>query len=241
MKRILMTLLMLVTLMAGGCKSTGDVSESTHGSDINSSGTSSETNSNGNSDTSNNSNSNSEVENPVKIITPVKVYINPSVQVNNIYANGLGTEAKNMNDIAELMMEKLEKYNSYIDATSNSSYKTLSNSVKESNNLQSDIHLALHTNAGGGKGSEIFTKNNTAFARKMYQGFNTLGNFNERGVKDGNHLYEVKNSTASHVALIEFLFHDNATEAQFIVSHKDEIATNLVDSLMEFIIDQYGN
>ena len=58
----------------------------------------------------------------------------------------------------------------------------------------------------------------------MYESFLELGNFKRRGVKDGTHLYEIKNVKADHVALIEFAFHDNLKEAKFIIENKALIA-----------------
>lgn len=171
----------------------------------------------------------------------ISIYLNPSVQTKNIYINNLGSEAENMRDIAELMYKEL-KLVSYIDIEANIAKNglSLSQSVNQSNSRKRHIHFALHSNAGGGQGTEIYTKgSNKTFATTMYESFLELGNFKRRGVKDGTHLYEIKNVKADHVALIEFAFHDNLKEAKFIVENKALIANQMVKSILKYIDTYY--
>lgn len=171
----------------------------------------------------------------------ISIYLNPSVQTKNMYINNLGSEAENMRDIAELMYKEL-KLVSYIDIEANIAKNglSLSQSVNQSNSRKRHIHFALHSNAGGGQGTEIYTKgSNKTFATTMYESFLKLGNFKRRGVKDGTHLYEIKNVKADHVALIEFAFHDNLKEAKFIVENKALIANQMAKSILKHIDTYY--
>lgn len=171
----------------------------------------------------------------------ISIYLNPSVQTKNMYINNLGSEAENMRDIAELMYKEL-KFVSYIDIEANIAKNglSLSQSVNQSNSRKRHIHFALHSNAGGGQGTEIYTKgSNKTFATTMYESFLELGNFKRRGVKDGTHLYEIKNVKADHVALIEFAFHDNLKEAKFIVENKALIANQMAKSILKYIDTYY--
>lgn len=171
----------------------------------------------------------------------LSIYLNPSVQTKNMYINNLGSEAENMRDIAELMYKEL-KLESYIDIEANIAKNglSLSQSVNQSNSRKRHIHFALHSNAGGGQGTEIYTKgSNKTFATTMYESFLELGNFKRRGVKDGTHLYEIKNVKADHVALIEFAFHDNLKEAKFIVENKALIANQMAKSILKYIDTYY--
>jgi len=174
----------------------------------------------------------------VSLERKVKVYLNPSVQTWNNYVLNLGTEAEHMNNIAHYMYEDLKAYE-FLDVKANFDYLSLSDSVKESNTFKADIHFAIHSNAGGGSGSEILTKGNQNFAKTMYDGFMELGNFKRRGVKDGSSLYEIKNSKAQDKALIELLFHDNETEARYIVNNEKEIAHKLADTLVDYVVNNY--
>ncbi len=169
----------------------------------------------------------------------VSIYLNPSVQTWNPYIDNLGNEAQHMNAIAEIMFAKLQKYH-YIDVSANLNNLSLSNSVKESNAILPDIHFALHSNAGGGSGSEIYTKNDHSFATHVLNNFVSESPFPSRGVKNGNHLYEVQSSKARHVALIEILFHDNKEEASYIANNHEKIASNLVASIISYIDDYYN-
>lgn len=171
----------------------------------------------------------------------ISIYLNPSVQTKNMYINNLGSEAENMRDIAELMYKEL-KLVSYIDIEANIAKNglSLSQSVNQSNSIKRHIHFALHSNAGGGQGTEIYTKgSNKTFATTMYESFLELGNFKRRGVKDGTHLYEIKNVKADHVALIEFAFHDNLKEAKFIIENKALIANQMAKSILKYIDTYY--
>ena len=171
----------------------------------------------------------------------ISIYLNPSVQTKNMYINNLGSEAENMRDIAELMYKEL-KLVSYIDIEANIAKNglSLSQSVNQSNSRKRHIHFALHSNAGGGQGTEIYTKgSNKTFSTTMYESFLELGNFKRRGVKDGTHLYEIKNVKADHVALIEFAFHDNLKEAKFIVENKALIANQMAKSILKYIDTYY--
>ena len=143
-----------------------------------------------------------------------------------------------MLDVAKYLKKELDKIE-FLEVLYNLENLSLKNSVKESNEFDADIHLALHTNAGGGKGSEIYTVNSSSFSKMVYDDFNSLGNFNKRGIKNGSHLYEVKNSKADHVALMEFLFHDNVEEANWIVANKELIAKQLAKSIVNFVSVYY--
>ena len=172
------------------------------------------------------------------VVNKTKVYINPSVQYANLYINGKGNEATNMSDITRYLKKELDKIE-FLEVLYNLDSLPLKSSVAQSNEFNADIHLALHSNAGGGKGSEIYTINSKNFSETIYNDFNKLGNFNKRGIKNGSHLYEVKNSKADHVALMEFLFHDNVDEANWIVSNKELIAKQLAKSIVNFVTVYY--
>ena len=143
-----------------------------------------------------------------------------------------------MNDVAKYLKKELDKIE-FLEVLYNLDNLSLKKSVEESNSFGADIHLALHSNAGGGRGSEIYTINSNKFSKTVYDDFNALGNFNKRGIKNGKHLYEVKNSKADHVALMEFLFHDNMEEANWIVANKELIAKQLAKSIINFVSVYY--
>lgn len=169
----------------------------------------------------------------------IRIYLNPSVQTRNLYVNNLGTEAEHMNNIARFLYNELRAYQ-FLDVKANLKYLSLTDSVNESNTFNSDIHFALHSNAGGGSGSEIYTISSYEFSNTIYNGFMSLGNFKRRGVKDGSKLYEIKNSKAKDKALMEVLFHDNVEEAKFIANNEELIAHQFALSMIEYVYTKYS-
>lgn len=169
-----------------------------------------------------------------------KIYINPSVQYNNLYINNLGNEGTHMNDISNILTNLLKSYtnllvysNNYLPGLS------LKESVSESNKEKVDYHLAIHSNAGGGSGSEIFyTKSSYNFSFSILSSLNEILPYNTRGLKDGSkHLYELKATTAS-CCLLEVLFHDDEKQANFIINNKKEIAYAIYKGIVSYFINK---
>lgn len=85
--------------------------------------------------------------------------------------------------------------------------------ITELSNAQPlDLFVSIHFNAGGGKGTEVFTYGGNSFAeaedtcKKLAE----LG-FVNRGVKDGSSLYIIRNTTAKSM-LVEVCFADTQTD-----------------------------
>lgn len=166
----------------------------------------------------------------------IKIYINPSVQYTNLYAMSYGNEGFHMNKISNELVCLLTKYTN-ITVYSNNSYpgKSLSNSVKESNSLNVDYHLAIHSNAGGGKGSEGWhTKSSKKFTQSILNSLDEILPYKTRGLKDGQtKLYELKNTIAK-ASLIEILFHDDPIQAEYIVSNHYKIALAIYEGILTY-------
>lgn len=77
-----------------------------------------------------------------------KVYINPSVQFKNQYADNIHNEGQVMNEIALLLVNRL-KSETNLMVKANLDGLSLSQSVKESNAFQPDAHFAIHSNGWG--------------------------------------------------------------------------------------------
>lgn len=166
------------------------------------------------------------------------IYINPSVQYNNLYVSNLGNEGKHMNDISNILTDLLKTYtnllvysNNYLPGLS------LKDAVNESNKVQADYHLAIHSNAGGGSGSEIFyTKSSYNFSSFILSSLNEILPYKTRGLKDGSkHLYELKATTAS-CCLLEVLFHDDEKQAKYIIENKKEIAYAIYQGIVSYFL-----
>ena len=166
----------------------------------------------------------------------IKLYINPSVQYNNAYAANLGNEGERMNEISNIL-EKMFVEHTNIDVYSNNDFPGLSltNSVKQSNDLSVDYHLALHSNAGGGIGSEgWYTKSSYDLTKSIINSLQNVLPYPTRGLKDGSkNLYELKNTKAP-ACLIEILFHDNEEQAKYLIDHENEIAESIYNGVINY-------
>ena len=151
-----------------------------------------------------------------------KIYINPSVQFTNQYVDKIHNEGQVMNEIAVLLVNRLK-------SETNLSVKA---------NLDGLSLSAIHSNGGGGTGSEVWvSKKNYTFGKIMLDEFNQIHNFRNRGVKYGDgtdaSLYEIRNVLAPS-ALIEILFHDEWTQANFILNNKQEIADSFFKGIVSY-------
>lgn len=86
--------------------------------------------------------------------------------------------------------------------------------VKEANNSKADLAFSIHNNAGGGDGFECFYyeggQNGSKLCKLVEDEVKKLGQ-NSRGIKKGNHLYFIRN-TSMEAVLVEGCFVDNKTD-----------------------------
>ena len=168
----------------------------------------------------------------------MKVYISPSTQEGNKTALG-GTEEQLMHEIADELTPLLV-YNN-IEIVRGRKEQTLAQMVIESNNNKVDIHVALHSNAYNTKtrGCEVYyystSTNGAKLAKCIYNYLESLTPTADRGLKHGNHLYEVANTKAPAV-LIEVDFHDNYEGANWISDNK----ANIAEAIAKGICDYFG-
>ena len=186
--------------------------------------------------TSSESSSSSEEDMYVSFTKPAKLYINPSVQYSNLYASSLGNEGQYMNKISNILVDMLTTYTNLIVYANNSfPGKSLSSSVSESNSLNVDYHLSLHSNAGGGKGSEgWYSSTSYNFTKSIIDSLQEVLPYPTRGLKYGqSNLYELKKTKAS-ASLIEILFHDDEKQALFIIDNQYEIAKAIFNGIVSY-------
>jgi hypothetical protein len=86
----------------------------------------------------------------------------------------------------------------------------------ESNRIHADIHIAMHTDAGGGHGTTVFyhpgSVKGAALAKALYPFIASASNSPDRGIKASN-AYGELNQTNAPAVIVEALFHDNAKDA----------------------------
>lgn len=169
-----------------------------------------------------------------------RIFLSPSLQPYNEY-NGGGNEQEYMNKLADAMIPYLRTNG--IQYTRNKIGTNVGQSIRDSNAGDYDFHLALHSNAapanlaGKLQGTDVYYYANSAFGKNAAEII--ADNFKQiypqpdsvRAVPTTS-LVELTKTNAPAV-LIETAYHDNAEDAEWIRTHIQEMAANLVKSLTE--------
>ncbi len=170
------------------------------------------------------------------------VYLSPSTQENNVGSGNYGTEEKRMNQVADITERALKEHG--ITVYRNKPDWTLQQVVADSNAKRPDVHFAIHSNAGGGRGCEVychrFGGSGEKLARAVYEQIYPLTPTGDRGVKEGynfygpgKHMYELA-GTSAPAALVEVAFHDNPDDAEWLISHIEAIGTALAKGILKY-------
>lgn len=166
-----------------------------------------------------------------------KVYISPSSQERNAGLSPFNVEELEMNRIADLLVPLLVNDGRFTVKRNTPSMEVNEMAV-DSNNFKADIHVAIHSNAGGGVGTEVFAyapnTNSERLARMLYNQIAPLSPGSDRGVKYNPGLYEVGDKVNATAALIELGFHDNAKDATWIANSHQAIAQASYRGICDF-------
>ncbi|MBE6728714.1 MAG: peptidoglycan hydrolase [Ruminococcaceae bacterium] len=169
------------------------------------------------------------------------IYLSPSTQEYNPYVD-YGNEELYMNLIADAMIPYLDA--SGINYVRNTPDMTAASSIRASNQGNYDLHLALHSNAAGQsaagsrRGTEVYyfpgSANGQRAAEIIANNLKLIYPIpeNVRTVPTTT-LGEVTRTKAPSV-LIEYAFHDNIDDAQWIRNNINAIAENTVLSLTDY-------
>lgn len=113
--------------------------------------------------------------------------------------------------------------------------ESLSRVVDMANDVSLDWFVALHFNAGGGRGVEVYTYKGRQYqdAIDVCENISELG-FNNRGVKEGSGLYVIR-KTAAKSMLIEVCFVDTDDANKYLQIGYKEIAKAIVKALIGYI------
>ena len=169
---------------------------------------------------------------------PLKIYVSPSCQTANRYAYGNTTEAIQCRKIAKKVVIALERcgFAAMTNVTDD-----MDERMAESNAWGADLHVPIHTNALYGKsmGTQIFYNGGGISSRAARAIMDVLAPLTpgsgSDSVRANKKLYEIRNSN-SPTAYIEVAFHDNKTEAKWIVNNTDKIA----EAICKGICKTYG-
>ena len=163
----------------------------------------------------------------------MKVFLSPSTQEANNGLNGYNEEIE-MNKITDLMIPLLDVNG--IQWQRNDPKRSRFDAVAKSNYFKADVHLAIHSDAGGGKGTTAFTSG-TANSRRLttciYTRVASLTPSADRGIKLSTDLTEIIKPKA-YSCLIEIAFHDLLEDVNFIINNRYSIAKALVQGLCDY-------
>lgn len=162
-----------------------------------------------------------------------KVYLSPSAQSANKYAYGNVTEQTVCNRIANEAKIALERNG--FEVKKSPEGQPFRTNVAESNSWGSDVHIPIHTNAGGGEGTVIFAHKssvNDKYIRGVYDAVATLSVGKDDGIRAHTGLYEI-NNTKCVCVYVECEFHDNSVLAKWIIDHVKELGEAIAKGMCD--------
>lgn len=165
-------------------------------------------------------------------------YLSPSNQKANMGVGDYGSEKEQMNLLLDEIIPHLDRAGvSFHRADPDMS---LADRVKESNQMDSSFHLALHSNAGGqgkarGPVAFYYSETGRTFGEKAVASLLSLGQENNRSsnVLQNKSFYELKRTTAP-ACLLEVDFHDSASGVEFLTKRRSEIAEKIARAIIGF-------
>lgn len=187
-----------------------------------------------------------------KVIEKVPlVYLSPSRQTKNLGVKraGYSSEKIEMNKLAVILEKKLIEHGIRVYRAEQAI--DLSERVKESLQMDSDIYLALHSNAstsgypkeGKARGIQSYIASPESpileFANIVQEEIMSIyeGPTNRSGVKYGTQtkmMFEIDENNVKNGILLEIGFHDNYEDALWIVNNLEQIADAISSAVVKY-------
>lgn len=138
----------------------------------------------------------------------------------------------------EVMRLIKSKGHTVVDCTidyANNVTESLSKITDVANNVNLDWFVSIHFNAGGGRGTEVYTYEGRQYedALEICDNISKLG-FKNRGVKAGTGLYVIRRTKAKSM-LIEVCFVDTEDANQYLKVGYKAIAKAIVEALVGYV------
>ena len=180
--------------------------------------------------------------------TPI-IYLSPSTQEDNfgIKSAGYTTEEEIMNKVGDVVEQQLKDYGYIIYR--NTPEMTAKSSAADSKALDVDLHLAIHSNAspnnsGRYHGIETYVYDESCFeaieiAEILQKNLTSIyyrrdGNRGIRYSVDIGGLRETNPIYVNNGILVEVAFHDNYSDAKWIVENINSIGKSIANSVIEY-------
>ena len=154
----------------------------------------------------------------------MKIYLSPSQQYYNKYSAGDTTEKEQCNRIAEHCERALIRCGFEVKRAA-AGTKT-DDAIAESNAWGAQLHVPIHTNAGGGKGCVVFvsqlSEDRLRYAQAVYDELSEITVANESyGVRTAR--FDEIRKTSGKCLYVEAEFHDSVEGAEWIIENVEEI------------------
>lgn len=165
----------------------------------------------------------------------MKIYISPSSQPANLYSAGGTNEQVQCVRIATYAKAAFDRCG--VECKLGAAEIGMEARVAESNSWGADIHLPIHTNAGGGHGAVVFVYNdaNKALGQPVYDALQDINLYKATyGVRVNSSLYECR-YTNGRCVYVEAAFHDNAEEARWIIEHVKDLGEAICKGMCKAI------
>lgn len=148
-------------------------------------------------------------------------------------ASGIRQEDNLTYEVGNLVIQKLKAAGYIVTECLPSSASSVEQSLylraAAANSANVDVFVSIHFNSGGGQGTEVYAASSKGreFAQSVLNEICKIGYIN-RGVKDGSHLYVIKNTEAPAI-LVECSFVDSAQDMAHY--NADSLAAAIVKGL----------
>ena len=154
----------------------------------------------------------------------MKIYLSPSQQYYNKYSAGDTTEKEQCNRIAEHCERALIRCGFEVKRAA-AGTKT-DDAIAESNAWGAQLHVPIHTNAGGGKGCVVFvsqlSEDRLRYAQAVYDELAEITVADESyGVRTAR--FDEIRKTSGKCIDVEAEFHDSVEGAEWIIENVEEI------------------
>lgn len=155
----------------------------------------------------------------------MKIYVSPSSQRDNRYTGVDTNEQDVCFEIAQKLCTELlsSGFAVRMPRTKDTTYAWR---VDDSNSFGADLHIAIHTNAGGGDGTVVFchpSRITHPYVTSIYDSVAALTPGEDDGIRPMTNLYEI-NRTDALCVYVECEFHDNAALASWIKRNTGALA-----------------
>ncbi|MDR2895451.1 MAG: N-acetylmuramoyl-L-alanine amidase [Propionibacteriaceae bacterium] len=151
-----------------------------------------------------------------------------------MYATGNTTEAEQARRIGDALAADLRAAGFNVRVAEAGTSISSGARMREANVWPADLYITLHTDAGGGHGCTVMChpgRESHPVIQSVYKALAAVTPTADRGVRARGDLLEI-NQTTMLCCYIEASFHDNVTDATWIINHTTEIARAIAQGVV---------